>query len=73
MLHHWKLHKGCYRAVVVAQLVERSLPTPEVRGSIPIGDINIDQYSTNCNLEKTKIKKKRPGMAHLKKNIPLPS
>ena len=52
-------------AVVVAQLVERSLPTPEVRGSIPIGDINIDQYSTNCNLEKTKIKKKRPGMAHL--------
>ena len=53
------------RAVVVAQLVERSLPTPEVRGSIPIGDINIDQYSTNCYLEETKIKKKRPGMAHL--------
>ena len=48
--------------MVVAQLVERSLPTPEVRGSIPIGDINIDQYSTNCNLEKTKIKKKRPGI-----------
>ena len=51
--------------VVVAQLVERSLPTPEVRGLIPIGEINIDQYSTNCNLEKTKINKKRPGMAHL--------
>ena len=47
---------------------ERSLPTPEVPGSIPIGDINIDQFSTNFNLEKTKIKKikkKRPGMAHL--------
>ena len=57
--------KNIYLAVVVAQLVERSLPTPEVRGSIPIGDINIDQYSTNCNLEKTKIKKKRPGKAHL--------
>ena len=52
---------------MVAQLVERSLPTPEVRGSIPIGDINIDQYSTNYNVEKTKIKKKRPGLAHLKK------
>ena len=48
--------------MVVAQLVERSLPTPEVRGSIPIGEIIIDQYSTNCNLEKRKIKKKRPGM-----------
>ena len=54
-------------AVVVAQLVERSLPTPEIRGSIPISDINIDQYSTNCNSEKTKIKKKRPGKAHLLK------
>ena len=49
-------------AVVVAQLVERSLPTPEVRGSNPdIGKV----LSTNCTLEKTKIKKKRPGMAHL--------
>ena len=36
----------------VAQLVERSLPTPKVRGSHPIIDIN-DQYSTNYNLEKT--------------------
>ena len=43
-------------AVVVAQ---RSLLTSEVRSSIPIGDINIDQYSTNCNLEK------RPGTANL--------
>ena len=50
-----------------AQLVERLLPTPEVRGSISIGDMNFDQYSTKCNFEKTKIKKKRQGMAHLKK------
>ena len=40
----------------MAQLVEQSLPTPEVRGSIPIGAINIDQFSTNCNLEKEKTK-----------------
>ena len=50
-----------YLAVVVAQLVERSLPTGEIRGLISIGDINIDQYSTNCNLEKTKIKNKEAG------------
>ena len=34
------------KAVVVAQLVERSLPTPEIRGSNPnIGKV----LSTNCN------------------------
>ena len=50
-----------FRAVVVAQLVERTLPTPEIRASNPdIGKI----LSTNCTIEKTKIKK-RPGMAHL--------
>ena len=48
-------------------VVERLLPTPEVCGSIPIGDNNNDQYSTNCNLEKTKIKKKRAGMVRLYK------
>ena len=43
-------------AVVVAQLVERSLPTPEIHGLIPdIGKI----LSTNCTIEKTQIKKKR--------------
>ena len=52
---------------MVAQLVKRSLPTPEVRGAIPIGDINIDQYSTNCNLEKTKIKKEAGYGPSLKK------
>ena len=47
------------RALVVAQLVERSLPTPEIRGLNPdIGKI----LSANCTIEKTKIKKKRPGI-----------
>ena len=50
-------------AVVVAQLVEQSIPTPEIRSSNPvIGKI----LSTNCTIEKMKIKKKRLGMAHLK-------
>ena len=51
-------------AVVVAQLVERSLPTTEVRGLNPV--IGKLLYQTlnclptvNC-IEKTKIKKKRP-------------
>ena len=46
-----------FRAVVVAQLFERSLPTPEISGSNPyISEI----LSTNWTIEKTKIKKKRP-------------
>ena len=48
--------------VVVAQLVEWSLPTPEIRNSNP--DIS-KILSSNCTIEKTKIMKKRPGMAHL--------
>ena len=48
--------------MVVAKLVERSLTTLEIRGSNPyIGEI----LSSNGPIEKTKIKKKRPGMAHL--------
>ena len=48
--------------MVVAQMVEWSLPPPEIRGLNPdIGEI----LSTNCTIEKTKIKKKRAGMAHL--------
>ena len=58
-------------AVVVAQLVERLLLIPEVRGSNPVIGKNLFIYWTivNCQLciEKTKIKKKRPRMAHLKK------
>ena len=49
-------------AVVVAQLVERLRPTSKVCSSNP--DICKISF-TNCTIEKTTIKKKRPGMAHL--------
>ena len=50
----------------MAQLAERSLPTPEIRGSNH--DIDNDEcISVNCFPEKTKIKKKRLGMAQ--KNV----
>ena len=58
----------------MAQLLERSLPIPEVRGSNPvIGKIYLyieHLFTVNCVLKRRKIKKKRPGMAHffLKKN-----
>ena len=49
--------------VVVTQLVERSLPIPEVRGSNPvIGKYLYWTFTLSC-IEKTKIKKKMPGMA----------
>ena len=55
-------------AVVVAQLVERSLPIPEVCSSNLVIGKHLYLYWTfvYCQLciEKTKIKKKRPGMAH---------
>ena len=61
------------RAVVVAQLVERSRPIPDVRGSNPDIDKILFIYWTflYCQLciEKTKIKNKRPGMDHLKKTF----
>ena len=42
----------------MAQLVERSLLTPEIRGSNPdIGKI----LSANCTIEKTKTKEKEGG------------
>ena len=47
-------------AVVVAQLVERSLMTPEICSSDPgIGEI----LSSIRTIEKTKINKKWPGIA----------
>ena len=56
-------------AVVVAQLVERLLPIPEVRGSNPvISKIYIEHFTVNC-IEKTKIKKKRPGKAHFLRKL----
>ena len=54
-----------YLAVVVAQLVERSLPTPEIRGSNPnIGKFDLPIVHLN---RKTKIKKKRSEMSIFKK------
>ena len=44
--------------MAVAQLIERSLPTPKVRGLNPdIGKI----LSTNSTIEKTKVKKPENG------------
>ena len=51
--------------VVVAQL----LPMPEVRGSNPIIGKYVYWTFTVNYIEKTKIKKKRPGMAHFLKEI----
>ena len=56
------------KGVVVAQLVERLIPITKVRGSNPVIGKNlfINWTFVYCQLciEKTKIKKKRPGMAH---------
>ena len=50
----------------MAQLVERTLPTPKMRSLNPdVGKI----LSTNCTIEKMKIKNKRLGMAHLRKTF----
>ena len=55
---NWPLEELRPLAVVVAQLVERLLPTTEVRSSNPvIGNIYIEYLLVNC-IEKTKIKKK---------------
>ena len=49
----------------MAQLVERSLPIPEVRGSNPVISNNLFILNmcllSTVGIEKTKIKKKRPG------------
>ena len=48
----------------MAQLVERLLLNPEVHSSNPvIGKILYWTFTVNC-IQKTKIKKRRPGMAH---------
>ena len=57
--------KSFPRAVVVAQLVKRSLSIPEVRGSSPvIGKHLYWTFTVNC-INKTKIKKKRPGLPRI--------
>ena len=51
----------------MALLVEQSLPIPKVRGSNPVIGKNVHStFTVNC-IEKTRIEKKRPGMAHCKK------
>ena len=57
----------------MAPLVERLFPTPEVRRSNPdIGKLLYQTFNclstVNC-VVKTKIKIKRPGMAHFKKKL----
>ena len=55
----------------MAQLVEQLLAIPEVRSSNPVIDkIYLEHlFTANC-IEKTKIKKKRQGIAHFyKKNM----
>ena len=50
--------------VLLAQLVERSLPTPQVHGSNPVvGNLLYVEYlfTINC-IEKTKIKNNRPAI-----------
>ena len=54
--------------MVVAQLAERSLPTPEVRGSNPVIGKN---YNVPCQLygKDENKEKKTPGISHRKKFI----
>ena len=48
-------------------MAKRSLPTQEVRGSNPvIGRVFLIPFTAKC-IEKSKIKKKRPGMAIFQK------
>ena len=69
MIFHLTKFKGP-GAVVVAQLVVQALLTPEICGSNPvISKIWSTNLYTNCMIEKTKIKKKMPGMANLKKSL----
>ena len=61
-----KKHK-LRRAVVVTQLVEQSLPTPEVRGSNPVIGENYLNI-VYCQLyRKDENKEKEAGIGHLKK------
>ena len=56
--------------MVVVRLAERSLPTPDIRGSNPvIGNFIYYQLYQLSRIDKTKIKKKRLGMAHLFKKF----
>ena len=51
------------RAVAVAQLAERSPPTPEIRRSNPVIGKTLFDCQLYFNSEKTKINEKEAGMA----------
>ena len=53
----------------MAELVERSLPIPEVQVSNPVIAKNLYWTFTVKCIEKMKIKKKRPGMVHFFKKV----
>ena len=54
-------------AVVVAQLAEQSLPTPEIHSSHPvIALVFIEYFLTVNSIEKTNIKEKEPWNGPLK-------
>ena len=63
--NNWRDNKEGRVAVVVAQVTVRSLPIPEDPGSNPI--IGNCYWTNLLFIEKTIIKKKRPGMSHFKK------
>ena len=58
-------------AAVVTQLAEQSLPIPEVRGSNLVISEILKWACLLLAVKKTKIKKKRLSMAHLKKKCVL--
>ena len=51
-------------AVVVAQLAERSLAIPEVRGSNPVISKIYNEFYLLLTFDKTKMKKKRHRVVH---------
>ena len=55
--------------MVVAQLAERSLPIPDIRGWNPVMSNILYWIYLLLTVQKTKIKKKRPGLSHLKKTV----
>ena len=61
--------KNTWRAVVVALLVNRSLPTPEIRGSNPfISNFIYSKLNWKTFIEKMKIKKKEAENGPILKN-----
>ena len=54
--------------MVVALLVERSLPIPDVRGSNPVIGKNLNEHLLSAVLKKTKIKNIEAGNGPYKKN-----